>query len=140
MRSVLFLAAALTAAAPAAAASSDSALGKWRTPTKNGIVEITRCGASICGRLVTSDGLRANPDLRDANNKEPELRTRPLKGLMILRGFEADGSRWTGGSIYNADDGGTYKATVTPSDKDHLKVRGCIVWPLCKTQVWTRVQ
>ncbi len=41
---------------------------------------------------------------------------------------------------YNGDDGGTYKATITPIDADHLKVRGCIVWPLCKTQTWMRVR
>ena len=46
----------------------------------------------------------------------------------------------TGGAIYNGDDGGTYKATITPIDADHLKVRGCIVWPLCKSQTWTRVR
>lgn len=127
-------------AAAAAIASPDAALGRWHTETKNGIVEIDRCGASICGRLVGSDGLRANPDLRDIHNKDAASRGRRLMGLQILAGFTRSDGGWTGGTIYNGDDGGTYKATVTPVDADHLRVRGCIIWPLCKSQTWTRIR
>lgn len=126
--------------AAAAAVSPDAAIGRWKTETKNGIVEVAKCGASICGKLVSSDGIRANPDLTDSNNKDTALRGRKLMGLQILGGFTRENAAWTGGTIYNGDDGGTYKATVTPADADHLKVRGCIVWPLCKTQTWTRVR
>ena len=124
----------------AAALSPDAAVGRWKTETRNGIVEIAPCGGSICGKLVSSDGLRANPDLRDVKNKDATLQARKLMGVQILGGFARDGASWSGGTIYNGDDGGTYKATVTPIDADHLKVRGCIVWPLCKTQSWTRVR
>ncbi len=130
----------LTLLAAAAAMSPDAAIGKWRTQTRNGIVEVERCGGSICGKLVSSDGLRANPNLLDANNKDAALRTRRLVGLQILGGFTRGDGEWTGGTIYNGDDGGTYKATVTPLDADHLKVRGCIIWPLCKSQTWTRIK
>ena len=130
----------LAVLAGAAALSPDSAIGTWKTETKNGVVEIQRCGTSICGRLVTSDLLRTNPDLRDARNSDAKLRTRPLKGLLLLSGFKADDGAWTGGTIYNADDGKTYKATVTPLSPTQLKVRGCVFVPLCKTQTWTRVR
>jgi uncharacterized protein (DUF2147 family) len=127
---------ALLAAAPPA----DSAVGLWRTETRNGIVQIQRCGPSICGRLMTSDHLRTDPTLKDVKNKDASLRNRPLKGLMLLSGFTADDGAWTGGSIYNADDGKTYNATVTPISATQLKVRGCVFVPLCKTQTWTRVR
>ncbi len=130
----------IIAAAAIAAAGPDAALGRWKTETRNGIVEIERCGASICGKLVTSDGLKANPALTDANNKNAALRSRPLRGLTILSGFSRDGAEWTGGTIYNGDDGKTYTAKVTPDGADRLKVRGCIFVPLCKTQIWTRVR
>ena len=130
----------LLAASAAIAASPDVALGRWLTATRHGIVQIDRCGSSICGRIVTSDGLRENPGRTDVNNRNPALRTRKLMGLQILGGFSPTASGWSGGTIYNAEDGGTYKATVTPLDHEHLKVRGCIVWPLCKTQLWTRVR
>ena len=130
----------LLMAAAMAAGGADSAIGRWKTETKNGIVEVAHCGTSICGRLVTSDGIKANPDLRDTQNKDASLRTRKLAGVQILGGFTRTEKEWTGGTIYNGDDGGTYKATVTPTDADHLRVKGCIVWPLCKSQTWTRIR
>lgn len=132
--------AATLAASSASAAGPDSVVGKWRTPSKHGVVEIARCGASLCGRLVESDNIRSNPDLQDVNNKNTAQRSRKLKGLQILGGFKASGNQWDGGTIYNPEDGGTYKATITPAGADTLKLKGCIVWPLCKTQVWTRIR
>jgi uncharacterized protein (DUF2147 family) len=129
----------LAALAPAAL-SPDFAVGRWRTETRNGIVQVDRCGPSICGTLVGSDGLKADPNLLDSKNKDASLRGRKLMGLTILRGFTRSDREWTGGTIYNGEDGGTYKATVTPVDADRLKIRGCIMWPLCKTQTWTRIR
>ena len=128
----------LSMLAAAAAMSPDAAVGRWRTETRNGIVEVERCGGSICGKLVSSDGLRTNPNMLDINNKDTALRGRRLLNLQILGGFTRGGGEWSGGTIYNGDDGGTYRATVTPIDADHLKVKGCIIWPLCKSQTWTR--
>jgi len=130
----------LSMLAAAAAVSPDSAIGRWRTETRNGVVEVERCGGSICGKLVSSDGLRTNPDMRDINNKDANLRSRKLMNLQIISGFTRESDGWSGGSIYNGEDGGTYKATVTPIDADHLKVKGCIIWPLCKSQTWTRIR
>ncbi|PZU08723.1 DUF2147 domain-containing protein [Sphingomonas sp.] len=131
----------LMAAAALAAGGAESIVGKWRAETKGAVIEIARCGSSICGKLTGSDGLRANPDMLDAKNKEPKLRGRRVMGLEMISGAFtfADGS-WSGGTVYNPDDGGTYKATLTLPDNDHLKLKGCIVWPLCKTQTWTRIR
>ena len=131
---------ALPAITPASAAEGDSVLGTWRAASKNGVIEISRCGTSICGKLMNSDLIRTNPELLDVHNKDEAKRTRKLKGLQILGGFERDDGKWTGGSIYNPEDGGTYKATITPAGPDTLKLKGCIVWPLCKTQTWTRMK
>lgn len=126
--------------AAAAAPSPQDALGQWQTETKHGVVEIAACGPSICGRLVESDALRTNPQLRDIRNKDAAQRDRMLKGLTILQGFHAKSGEWAGGTIYNGDDGGTYQATLTMIDRDTLKVKGCIVWPLCKSQTWKRLR
>jgi uncharacterized protein (DUF2147 family) len=128
---------ALAAAAPAGA---DTAIGQWKTETRNAIVEITHCGASICGRILTSDARRTQPDLRDTRNANAALRNRPIKGLQFISGFNRDGDAWSGGQIYNADDGKTYSAKVTPQGPNQLKVRGCVFVPFCKTQTWTRVR
>ncbi|WP_086485959.1 DUF2147 domain-containing protein [Sphingobium sp. GW456-12-10-14-TSB1] len=119
---------------------ADAAVGRWQTENRHGVVEIARCGSSICGTLLSSDGLRANPQLRDEKNKDAQLRSRPLKDLRILQGFQWKSGSWSSGTIYNAEDGGTYGATVTVIDSDHLRLKGCIVWPLCKTQTWIRLR
>lgn len=132
--------AATLVAVPALAAGPEMVLGKWRTPSRNGVVEITKCGTSICGRLIDSQNLRTNPNLLDEKNKDTAKRGRKLKGLQLLGGFTGSAKQWDGGTIYNPEDGGTYKATITPAGADTLKLKGCIVWPLCKTQTWTRIK
>ena len=124
----------------AATPQSDSVIGTWKTQTRNGIVDIRHCGASICGTLATSDGIRDNPGLRDSNNKDASLRGRTLKGITMLKGFAWSDGVWDGGQVYNAEDGRIYKGRITPIDADHLKLRGCVFVPLCKTQTWTRVR
>ncbi|CAN5218517.1 DUF2147 domain-containing protein [soil metagenome] len=127
-------------AAAAGVIAPESVLGRWQTPVRHGVVEIAKCGSSICGSLIESDGLRADPHLKDVNNKDASQRARALKGLTILKGFTWKPGAWNGGTIYNAEDGGTYNATLTPTTADVIKLKGCIVWPLCKTQTWTRIR
>lgn len=127
------------AAAPAPQ-SADAVIGRWKTPVKNGVVEIQRCGTSICGKVITSDGLRANPNLTDANNGNKALRGRKIAGLQILSGFSWQKNGWYGGKIYNAEDGKTYSAEITLSGNDTLNLRGCVFKPFCRTQTWTRVR
>lgn len=134
--SVMLLALALMTGDPPA----EAVIGRWRTETRGGVVDIQRCGASICGRLVSSDKLLTNPALRDANNRDAAQRGRPLRGLLMLSGFSRDGEVWSGGQIYNAEDGKIYGGRLTPIGRDQLKVRGCVFVPLCKTQTWTRIR
>jgi uncharacterized protein (DUF2147 family) len=135
----LLLIGALLAAAPAPV--SDTVLGRWKTETLNAIVEIVRCGPSICGRVVSSDALRANPTMKDVKNSDATLRTRPVQNMLMLSGFKPEASGvWSDGQVYNADDGHTYSGRITPIGSDHLKLRGCVFFPLCKTQTWTRVR
>jgi uncharacterized protein (DUF2147 family) len=123
------------AAAMSQASLAENTLGRWQTETRHGVVEIAACGAA-----VESDSLRTNPQLRDVKNKDAAKRDRLLKGLTIVQGFSFKGGEWVNGTIYNADDGGTYQATLTLIDHDTLKVKGCIVWPLCKSQTWKRLK
>lgn len=131
----------LAAAAQAMSGPSlDDVVGRWQAQSDNGVIEITRCGASICGNLITSDRLRADPGQVDGRNRNASLRTRRLAGLSILSGFRRTSNSWTGGTIYDGQDGGTYSATITLADANHLRLRGCIIWLLCKTETWTRIE
>lgn len=124
----------------AAAQSADSVIGTWHSPVKNGIINIQKCGDSLCGTLESGDDIKANPAAKDVNNKDAAQRGRQLKGIQMLNGFSWDGSAWSGGKVYNPSDGGTYSGKITPVDANSLKLRGCIIWPACKTDTWTRVR
>lgn len=128
------------AACLAGSALAADPTGLWQTPSRGGQVEISKCGASLCGRLISSEGLKADPALKDVNNASAGLRDRPLKNLTILTGFSGGPKEWTGGSIYNAEDGKTYSGTITMDGDNTLKLRGCVVVPICKTQTWTRLR
>ncbi len=126
---------ALALAGPALAATPE---GVWRTPGRGGRVELRACGPALCGRLLTTIGIAANPALSDGKNRNPALRTRLLKDLQIVQGFTGGPTEWTGGTVYNPVDGGTYRGKIVMVGDDQLKLTGCIVFPLCKTQTWTR--
>lgn len=137
-RTTLLTVAALAALATPALAAD--ATGLWATPTNGGQVEISRCGNSLCGKLVTSNQIKTNPALKDQENKDTAQRGRTLKGLQMLYDFTGGPTKWRGGKVYNPDDGGTYSGTIEMVSENQLKLKGCIVAPLCKTQVWNRVK
>ena len=114
--------------------------GLWATPSNGGQVEIARCGNSLCGKLVTSDPIKTDPGRKDAKNKDEAQRNRPLKNLQMLYDFTGGPTKWTGGKVYNPEDGGTYSGTIELLGDNQLKLKGCIVAPLCKTQKWTRIR
>jgi uncharacterized protein (DUF2147 family) len=106
----------------------------------NAEVRIADCGEALCGRIVTSDKIREKPDLTDNRNRNEELRNRPLQDLQILQNFTGGPPTWKGGTVYNPDDGGTYKGSIRMIDADTLRLTGCIVSPLCKSQIWKRIR
>ena len=128
---------ALSISAPALA---QDVTGLWQTETNGGQVEIARCGNSLCGKLVNSDHIKSDPTVKDVKNKDASLRTRPLKNMQMLYDFTGGPTKWTGGKVYNAADGGTYSGTIVLTSATSLKLKGCIVAPLCKTETWTRIK
>ena len=128
-------------AALLAAPSADTAIGTWRSPTKNGIIQISKCGSSICGTLQNGDDIRANPNARDVNNSDPKLKDRPLKGsCRSSPGFTRGDGDWENGQVYDPSKGKTYSGKITIKDANTLALRGCIFVPLCRTDTWTRVR
>ncbi|MNE28085.1 hypothetical protein D3C80_1215140 [compost metagenome] len=122
-------------------AQDDALLGRWRTPAQNGVVVIERCGAGLCAKVVDAAALRANPDQRDVRNRDPALRTRPVKGLTVVRAASGGPRVWSAGPLYDPDSGqGAATGTLTLVEPDRLAVRGCIARMLCRTQTWTRAR
>lgn len=125
--------------APAAAQSGDIT-GLWNTGSEGGKVEIYRCGKAYCGKVVDAARLRTNPDLRDVRNSDPDLRTRRLKGLVVLRDFTGGPTNWTGGPVYDPETGdGASSGKLKLQSDGKLQVKGCVAI-FCRTKVWTRAR
>jgi len=131
---------ALALAAVSTGAIAASPVGDWKTPAKNGVVRVSECGDAICGKIVDGDDIRANPDVKDLNNQDASLRSRPLKGLTLFYGVKGGPTEWSGGSVYNPEDGKTYHGSIKLVDDDTLKLTGCVIAPFCKSQIWTRIK
>jgi uncharacterized protein (DUF2147 family) len=124
-------------ALPASAlAVEGSPVGIWRTPEQGGLVEVMTCGAGLCGRIV---GGSPSAEQFDVHNKDAGLQKRPLKGLTLFNGLVGGPDGWKG-PVYNPADGGTYDGTLSLVSANEMKLKGCIVWPLCRSQVWARVR
>ena len=134
LAAALWLAITVFAAGPALAAQR-SVVGVWRTPERGGVIDISECGNGVCGKVLGG----SSGDPLDSKNKDPALRSRSLIGISIFRNLRASGGSWKG-QIYNPDDGGMYDVTLTRKSPTQLGVRGCIVWPLCRSKVWERVK
>ena len=136
LKSALMTALAMLIAGPAAAADID---GVWLSPSRSAHVQITHCGELLCGKVISATQPKTNPNFLDVHNKNPALRTRRVIGQMLLEGFSGGPTEWTGGHLYNPGDGNTYNGKLTLVDENHLKLTGCALWVLCKSQVWTRL-
>lgn len=137
---------AIAAAAGAVLMLSSAALaatpeGTWLSQDRDTKVRIVNCGGRLCATVVwlgePNDPATGQPKT-DKRNPDPTKRTRPLLGLQVVNGMEPKGDNAWAGNIYNADDGRTYKATLTVQDAGTAKVEGCVLKVLCKVHTWTR--
>lgn len=113
--------------------------GIWATGSEGGRVQIYRCGAAWCGKVIDAARLRANPALTDQRNSDPKLRTRPLKGLVVLEGFTGGPAEWQGGPVYDPETGsGARKGYLKLLPDGRLELKGCVA-VFCRTKIWTRV-
>lgn len=143
------------AAVPLLASDGDSILGVWATdPDGEGgqaHVEIYAVGELYSGKIVwleeplytaqDEDDEEGEPKV-DKNNPDPAMQSRPIMGLELMKGFKFDGKgTWKKGTIYDPDNGKTYKCKVRIGDDGKLNVRGYIgVSMLGRTSLWTRVE
>jgi uncharacterized protein (DUF2147 family) len=112
--------------------------GVWKTP-RGATIRVERCGAALCGRIASLPSFAGNPRGLDLNNKDKAKRGQALVGLAMLTGFAGGPRQWTGGSVYNPEDGRTYSGRIELVDAGTLKLTGCALRIFCRSQVWKRV-
>jgi uncharacterized protein (DUF2147 family) len=50
---------------------------------------------------------------KDVNNPDPTLRSRELRDYILISGLTYQDGKWTGGKIYNFQDGNSYDVTIS---------------------------
>ena len=122
------------------AASAAEPTGNWLTQQGDARVRVTKCGSSMCGTIVwlrePIDARTGKPQVDD-KNPNPALRNRKIIGLRIFS-MAPDGNGGYAGSIYNADDGQTYRSKIVLRSAAQLEVQGC-AGPLCGAEQWSKV-
>ena len=121
-------------------AQSDPIEKVWLNGQKTGKIQIYKAkDGKFYGKIVwLAEPNRDGKPKLDINNSNAKLRTRPVMGLLILRGFEKDGDdEYDGGTIYDPKNGKTYSCVMTLKG-DKLDVRGYVgVSLLGRTDTWT---
>jgi len=119
----------------------DDILGKWMTEKKEAVVQIFKTNDhKYAGKIIWLEKpLENGKPVLDKKNPNPELRSRPIMGLVFIAGFEFQNEEWINGILYDAQTGNTYKAKMTLKDKNTLDLRGYIGSPMFgRTTTWTR--
>ncbi len=141
---------ALLFACPSIALDKDSITGKWYSEGKRSVVEIVNNKDIFTGKVVSiieplypKGDVNEGKEKMDTLNPDKNKRTQLIVGLEFLKNFKYESNgKWSGGSIYNPDDGKTYFCTMTLQKDGSLLVRGSIdAWGLLgKTQIWLRAE
>ena len=126
----------------AARAQADAeATGVWKLDSGKVTVRVSPCGGNLCGIVIALKKPRddkGRPRL-DKENPDRSLRGRPVIGLTILGNMKpGGGNRWNG-TIYNPDDGYTYRSRMKLQNATTMKVEGCLA-VFCKAMKFIRVE
>jgi len=127
---------------------ADAILGDWLIDTADAKVQIYKCQAKYCGKIVwmkdpnyLADEEDTGKERVDKSNPDPAKRARKLMGMTMLWNFGFNGTdEWKGGYIYDPVNGKTYTAFMALDNPHRLKVRGYVlgIRLLGRTSVWTR--
>jgi len=124
-------------------AEEPAAVGYWVTPEGGSVVQISPCGANLCGQIVGLRTTRKPGDSPvDIHNPDKAKRDQPLCGLLMMGSLApAKGSttKWEGGWVYDPEGGDTYKAEMKLDGPDKLDLRGFVGISLFgRTMSWVR--
>ncbi len=116
---------------------ADAIIGKYTAADNRVIIEITKRDDKYYGKFLWTK----TEGILDLNNPIESERTKPLRGLEFLKDFVFDGKKtWGKGTIYDPENGITYKCKIKRNKSNDLHVRGFISFSLFgRSIVFTRV-
>jgi uncharacterized protein (DUF2147 family) len=132
--SAAWLVIALTSfAVPGTAISAMVPDGAWFIDGAGAAIQIFDCSGLLCGRIIWLEKARDTAGRLASDDKNPDgvFRQRPLCGLTVLQGLQPAGlDHWNGGSLYNPDDGKTYRVSAELRSADVFVARIYLGMPL----------
>jgi uncharacterized protein (DUF2147 family) len=129
MKFVNLLAAWILFVAPAAAWAAPLE-GFWANPKGDVIVRIAPCGPTFCGRVVHAT--------EHAKAKAAKQGTR-LMGSTLLSDVQPAGAGKWKAKVFVPSIGKRVSGNLSMPRESQLKVEGCLVGLICKSQIWNRV-
>lgn len=121
----------------------DKIIGLWEVGSGKARIKVTKYGDKYGGKIVwLRDPLDEKGEKKvDKNNPEEAKRTMPLLGLNNLLGFSyKEKGEYSGGTIYDPENGNTYNCVINLEDENTIQVRGYIgVQLFGRTDTWKRV-
>ncbi len=123
--------------AAAGIAQAAEPLGEWKDEGGKATIKVIDCSSRLWGVVVAE----SIPGGVDKANPDKTKRSRPTIGMPVLLNMKKstdEKEKWEG-QVYNAENGKTYEASIQLKSPNALRVEGCLVWPLCGGQTWTRV-
>lgn len=122
---------------------SQTVFGKWKTiddetGKEKGIVEIFEHKGKVYGRII--EIFEADKKHLKCEKCEGDEKSKPILGMVIIKGLKFNGEVYEGGKITDPKNGKSYHCKITLEGKDKLIVRGYIGIPLFgRSQTWIRL-
>jgi uncharacterized protein (DUF2147 family) len=96
--------------------------GLWLRAESNTTFDFYNCADKLCAKVIAV----GKPEEKKAI------------GTVILRNAVKNKDGEWAGDLYNTEDGKTYTGTISVKKPTELKLEGCLLKYLCKTETWER--
>lgn len=104
--------------------------GLWKNPIGSAIIAIAPCGGALCGKVVWAS---------ERGQREVARTTSHVVGTMVLTDVRPKAHGWSG-KLFIPDDNIHVSAHLQLMSASQLKLTGCAMLLLCRSQIWTRTQ
>jgi uncharacterized protein (DUF2147 family) len=142
LRTIVILGISLAALVPVVAMSSASPVdqpdiaGYWLTAERDSIIQVGRCGSTVCGIVRSYVGPSGETDRA---NPDATRRKQPICGLRIVGGLVPAGPGWGTGWLYDPESGSRYGLTVKSVSAQKLRLRAFLgIEAIGEDVTWTR--
>ena len=102
--------------------------GRWANPSRSVIIDIAPCGTAFCGTVAWASA-KAQQDARRGTSQ--------LIGTQLLTKLQHRNSTWHG-RLFVPDQNMRANAKLQLVGNQQLKVSGCAIRRICRSQTWTR--